>query len=118
LKVFTIIKTARKQGRFFMSGFFKQVDSVLEQVPLGKVVSYGQIARILERPRAAREVGWALRTCPDDLPWQRVVKADGSVTGGVHAELRRALLESEGVEFLPDGRVDMSIYQWDSAQAS
>jgi len=33
--------------------------------------------------------------------------ADGAVTGGAYAEIRRSLLESEGVEFLPDGRVDM-----------
>jgi methylated-DNA-protein-cysteine methyltransferase-like protein len=50
-----------------------------------------------------------MRVCPDDLPWQRVVMADGSITGGVYAELRRALLEDEGVTVLPDGRVDMEL---------
>ena len=93
--------------------FFKQVYAIVEQIPPGKVVSYGQIARMLGRPRAAREVGWAMRCCPESLPWQRVVMADGSITGGEYAELRRALLEDEGVTFLPDGRVDMGFCRWD-----
>jgi methylated-DNA-protein-cysteine methyltransferase-like protein len=43
-----------------------------------------------------------------------VVKADGSVSGGVTAEIRRGLLEDEGVPFLPDGRVDMPACAWDA----
>ena len=53
-----------------------------------------------------------MRRCPDELPWQRVVKADGGIAGGGWAELRRALLEDEGVAFLPDGRVDMVRCGW------
>jgi methylated-DNA-protein-cysteine methyltransferase-like protein len=74
-------------------------------------VSYGQIARVLGRPRAARTVGWACAACPKHLPWQRVVTADGTVTGGAFADMRRALLASEGAPFLPDGRVDMAACQ-------
>jgi methylated-DNA-protein-cysteine methyltransferase-like protein len=96
-----------------MNPFFEQVYVIVGQIPLGKVVSYGQIARMLGRPRAAREVGWAMRCCPDGLPWQRVVMADGSITGGVYADMRRMLLETEGVAFLPDGRVDMEGCRWD-----
>ena len=90
------------------SPFFQQVYSIVEQIPKGKVMSYGQIAWMLDRPRAAREVGWAMRHCPDHLPWQRVVMADGTVAGGVHADMRKALLEAEGVFFLADGKVDMT----------
>lgn len=96
-----------------MNPFFEQVYAVVEKIPRGKVISYGQIARLLGRPRAAREVGWAMRCCPDGLPWQRVVMSDGSIRGSVYAELRRALLENEGVAFLPDGRVDMDACRWD-----
>jgi methylated-DNA-protein-cysteine methyltransferase-like protein len=92
-----------------MNPFFEQVYTVVEQIPCGKVVSYGQIARMLGRPCAAREVGWAMRCCPEGLPWQRVVMADGSITGGIYADMRKMLLESEGVKFLPDGRVDMTL---------
>ena len=90
-----------------MNLFYEQIYSVVEQIPYGKVMSYGQIARILGKPRGAREVGRAMYRCPDHLPWQRVVKLDGTIAGGEHAEIRKGLLESEGVAFLPDGRVDM-----------
>ena len=95
-----------------MQSFFEQVYQIVSQIPSGRVVSYGQIASLLGNPRAARQVGWALRCCPDALPWQRVVMADGSITGGAYSELRRALLEKEGVRFLPDGRVDMAQCRW------
>jgi len=92
--------------------FYQQVYEVVKQVPVGKVISYGQIARVLGRPRSAREVGRAMRICPEpeNIPWQRVVMADGSVTGGIFADERKCLLESEGIGFLPDGRVDMETY--------
>ena len=90
-----------------MNKFYEQVYAIVEKIPHGKVVSYGQIAFILGKPRAAREVGRAMYRCPDHLPWQRVVMADGTVTGGMYAEIRKGLLESEGVTFLADGRVDM-----------
>ena len=76
-------------------------------------MSYGQIARLLGRPRSAREVGRAMRICPDGLPWQRVVMMDGAVAGGMYAEIRKAILETEGVTFLPDGRVDMELCRAD-----
>jgi len=95
-----------------MNNFFEQVYAIVGQIPRGRVISYGQIARMLGRPRGARQVGWAMRTCPPDLPWQRVVMADGSITGGMYADIRRGMLEEEGVSFLPDGRVDMAAWGW------
>ena len=92
--------------------FFEQVYSIVALIPCGWVASYGQIAEILGRPRAAREVGWAMRYCPEPLPWHRVVMADGSIAGGLHADMRRAFLEEEGVPFLLDGRVDMDLCRW------
>ena len=91
-----------------MTTFNQQVYALLQQTPPpGKVISYGQIAHMLGYPRRARMVGWAMRHCPEHLPWQRVVKQDGTITGGAFADIRRAMLVSEGVSFLPDGRVDM-----------
>lgn len=95
-----------------MSSFFEQVYKIVERIPRGCVVSYGQIARMLGAPRAARQVGWAMRHCPDDLPWQRVVMSDGAIAGGGFAETRRAILEAEKVPFLPDGRVDINSCRW------
>lgn len=100
-------------------GFFEQVYDIVAEIPAGKVMSYGQIAELLGHPRGARTVGWAMRSCPDELnlPWHRVVKKDGSLapymTLGVNFgdDIRRHLLEEDGVEFLPDGRVDMEQHQ-------
>lgn len=93
--------------------FFQLVYDLVSRIPEGKVASYGQIARMLGRPHAAREVGWAMRCCPDGLPWQRVVMADGSIAGGDFADMRRAMLEAEGVAFLLNGKVDMTVCRWD-----
>lgn len=97
-----------------MTRFNEQVYSIVEKIPYGKVVSYGQIAWMLGRPRCARLIGRAMRYCPEGLPWQRVVRADGSIAGGGRPEMRRALLDAEGVPFLSDGRVDMKSCLWNS----
>jgi methylated-DNA-protein-cysteine methyltransferase related protein len=66
---------------------------------------------LLGQTRAARTVGWALRAAhtPDDVPWHRVVNGSGriSLRAGYGAELQRALLEDEGVEFDLSGRIDL-----------
>ena len=92
-----------------MNAFYADVYEIVKKVPEGKVIAYGQIAKILGRPRAAREVGRAMRICPDEdnIPWQRVVMADGTITGGEFADTRKGMLVAEGVEFMADGRVDM-----------
>ena len=92
--------------------FTQGVYEIVAKIPVGEVASYGQIARMLGNPRGARQVGWAMRNCPEGLPWQRVVMADGSIAGGPYHELRRVLLEEEEVPFLADGRVDMKECQW------
>lgn len=97
--------------------FFQRVYALVRQIPAGSCASYSQLAYLLGAPRAARQVGWAMRACPDDLPWQRVVKADGSIAGGGYADLRSALLKAEGVPFLPDGRVDLRACQWQGPAA-
>jgi len=94
------------------------VYAVVQRIPPGKVATYGQIARLLGRPRAAREVGWALRSLSDDLdvPWQRVINAQGRVSfppGSEGAVQQQALLEAEGIVFGPDGRIDLKIYGWE-----
>lgn len=99
-----------------MESFFKEVYAVVERVPYGKVVSYGQIAKILDRPGSARAVGFAMKYCPEGLAWYRVVKADGSPASGVPAELCRDLLREEGVIFTLDGRVDMEACRWNAEE--
>lgn len=95
-----------------MSDFSAQVYALVAGIPPGRVASYGQLALLVGKPRAARQVGWAMRHCPNELPWQRVVCSDGRIAGGEFASLRRAMLEAEGVPFLPDGRVDVAACRW------
>lgn len=90
-------------------------DEVYEEVcmiPKGKVASYGYIACRLGNPRLSRVVGYALHVNPrpGEIPCHRVVMKDGSVSPGFAfggPEVQRDMLASEGVAFLPDGRVDM-----------
>ena len=100
-----------------MNLFYRRIYAIVKRIPLGKVVSYGKIAAALGRPRSSREVGRAMRVCPaENIPWQRVVMADGSIAGGDYAQMRKEMLEAEGVEFLPDGRVDMERCAIDSVE--
>ena len=92
--------------------FFGAVYALVRHIPKGCCASCSQLAWLLGAPRSARQVGRAMRRCPGDLPWQRVVKADDSIAGGGYAELRRSLLELDGVPFLPDGRVDLNACRW------
>jgi methylated-DNA-protein-cysteine methyltransferase-like protein len=98
--------------------FPDQVYAVVQRIPPGKVATYGQIARLLGRPRGAREVGWALRDLPDDrdVPWQRVINAQGRVSfppGSPGAAEQQAMLEAEGIVFGPEGQIDLKVYGWE-----
>lgn len=93
----------------------EKVYRLLKSVPSGKVVTYGQIAAALGNRHLARAVGNILHRNPDpaNIPCHRVVNGKGQVAehfafGG--AGTQRALLEREGIEFLPDGRVDLGKY--------
>jgi len=94
--------------------FFQKVYALVRKIPHGKVATYGQIARALGSPRAARTVGWAMHDCPDNAPWHRVVNARGEIsllpTAGYHEQ--RARLEEEGVKINRAGKIDLKIYGW------
>lgn len=91
-------------------GFFQDVYEVVKKIPYGKVISYGDVARILGNPRMARQVGWALHAnpSPEEIPCYRVVTKDGRVSkafafGGGNRQ--KSLLEAEGVIFDEKGCV-------------
>ena len=92
---------------------------MVRQIPEGRVASYGQIARMMGEPRKARFVGYAMHASPGvagGVPCHRVVFKDGSLAPGFAfggAGAQRELLEAEGIEFLPDGRVDMERCSWE-----
>lgn len=89
---------------------FADVYKIVAQIPKGKVMSYGQISRLLNKRISAQLVGWAMRNAPEGLPCHRVIFADGSlcreeVFGG--KDIQKALLEAEGVIFKDTYLVDM-----------
>jgi methylated-DNA-protein-cysteine methyltransferase-like protein len=99
-------------------GLFERIYDATCRIPKGRVATYGQIALLAGNPRAARAVGWALHQNPrpGQIPCHRVVNrrgecAPGFVFGGEGAQ--RALLEAEGIVFLPDARVDLACFLWD-----
>lgn len=106
--------------------FYEQVYRVARRIPAGKVTSYGRIARMLGRPRAARAVGYALNSLKDPksgavytsetVPWQRIINSQGRIT--IHnrrqtADKQANLLRAEGVEVDEKLRVDLDIYLWE-----
>lgn len=107
-----------------MGAFSDKVYATVRRVPRGKVVSYGQVARLIGEPRKARFVGYAMHDNPDPwdvqartgIPCHRVVFKDGSLAPGFAfggPDEQRARLAAEGVTFTADGRVDMGTCQWD-----
>ena len=94
--------------------FREAVWQLVRRIPRGRVATYGQIAALLGRPRAGRAVGGALRRCPADLPWHRVVNAQGAVSARARMSsmlTQRIRLEAEGVAFRR-GRVVLRAHAW------
>lgn len=97
---------------------FERIYEVVRQIPYGRVATYGQVALMAGNPRWARVVGYALHVNPDPehIPCYRVVNRKGEVSsafafGGGNRQIE--LLKSEGLPFLPDGRVDLKACFWD-----
>ena len=87
----------------------------MRRIPRGRVATYGQIAEVAGLAGQARLVGYALHALGASrvVPWQRVVNAQGRISlGGEEAETQRILLEVEGIEFRPNGRIDLKVHGW------
>ncbi len=96
---------------------FEKIYDIVKQIPRGKVCTYGTVAAMAGNPGLSRVVGYALHSNPDSsaIPCHRVVNRFGEVSkafafGGANAQT--LLLESEGVIFDEDGRVDLNKYLW------
>ncbi|KAK0740398.1 6-O-methylguanine DNA methyltransferase [Schizothecium vesticola] len=121
--------------------FFHAVYSAVQEIPPGKVTSYGHIARLVGTPQRPRQVGVCLKHLPnlddwnqahaegggeerprfhhDNVPWQRVVNAKGGISprSQPSATLNQAAaLEAEGVVVTRDAlgelSVDLKTYGW------
>lgn len=101
--------------------FFDRVYKVVEQIPYGKVTTYGAIAEYCGIKSAARTVGWALNGAKETgLPCHRVVNRFGALSGKVHfgdPNLMEDLLKSEGIEFDKNRCVIMEKYFWTPNQS-
>ncbi len=93
---------------------FERVWRLVRRVPRGRVITYGQLSRMIDRRLTPVGVGWAIRAAPDGLiPWQRVVNGRGGVsTDDQHPGLQRTILEHEGVYFNRDDLIDLDRYGW------
>ena len=100
--------------------YFEQVWTLVREIPSGRVATYGQITKMLPQPddisaddyqlSASRWVGLAMAACPNDVPWQRVVNAQGKISHPA-AGMQKKLLEGEGVLFAKE-KIDLDEYQW------
>ena len=96
-------------------GLHQRIRRVVEQIPRGRVATYGQIARLAGLPGQARLVGYAMHALPSgsSVPWQRVVNAKGEISiSGENGAWQRQLLEREGVRFDARRRVPLTTFQW------
>lgn len=96
--------------------FNKLVYEIVKNIPIGKVMSYGQIAAIAGNSRASRAVGYAMHAAGADIPWHRVVFKDGRLPFPGN-EGQRELLANEGVAFTGEGYVDMQKCRLDMNEA-
>ena len=89
-----------------------QILSIVEQIPVGKVATYGQIAHLIGRERNARLVGRVLSQAGlyGKYPCHRVVNSAGRLAP--EWEEQRHLLWAEGVTFKTNGCVDLKKHQW------
>jgi methylated-DNA-protein-cysteine methyltransferase-like protein len=86
----------------------------VKQIPRGRVLSYGAVAKAVSLPGGARSAGRAMAACPSGrgIPWHRVLGAGGKLLiREPYASLQRKLLESEGVE-MTERRVNMKRHEW------
>ncbi|GDX67492.1 methylated-DNA--protein-cysteine methyltransferase [Anaerolineae bacterium] len=108
--------------------FNDAVFALVRSVPAGRVTTYGRVAELLPTPQhsnpdahrrlGARWVGSALHACPPDVPWHRVINAQGRISFGPGAVQQHALLSAEGVQFSEAGAVSLQLFGWPAAAAS
>lgn len=99
---------------FDITQFTKEDLVIIKRIPYGRVMSYGQVARLAGNNRGARQVVRILHSMSEkyNLLWYRIINAKGkiSITDKRYAAIQRELLISEGVEVSEDGYVDISAY--------
>jgi methylated-DNA-protein-cysteine methyltransferase-like protein len=97
--------------------FFQRVYRVVDQIPHGRVTSYGAIANYLGSKGSARMVGWAMNASKKhEVPAHRVINKKGLLTGKHHFQgtsLMQQLLESEGIVVVDFQVQNLEAHFWD-----
>lgn len=90
--------------------------TLVRSIPFGQVASYGQLGRLLPNPVSGLVVGRWMARAPEDVPWWRVVAADGRLPVGKRDPSlllrQRRLLQEEGVGF-EDDAVAIGRHRWE-----
>ncbi len=96
------------------STFTARVLTVVRRIPVGRVATYGDVARLAGRPGAARAVGNIMRGCSiSGVPCHRVVAAGGRIGGyGGNEHLKKALLRAEGLRVSGSRILSFAAYRW------
>ena len=93
-----------------------RVYEIVREIPVGKVMTYGQIAEILGEGYTPRTVGYAMHAADtENVPWQRVINSQGACSTGrmtMPVNLQQKILEDEGVKFDAKDRCNLKIYLW------
>ncbi|MDQ2854995.1 MAG: MGMT family protein [Acidobacteriota bacterium] len=93
----------------------ERVFKLVRRIPSGRVMTYGQVAAILGEGYTPRTVGFVMHSAEGDLPWHRVINAQGACsTGGLllPSNKQQLMLEREGVKFDERGRCDLQQFVW------
>lgn len=97
--------------------FFRQVITLIKQIPEGKVATYGQIAALAGKEHGSRGVAWILHSCSTtyQLPWHRVINAQGKISfspGTRNYARQKKLLALEGVEMTTGKKYSLEKFRW------
>ena len=99
------------------SDFTRDVIKIIKNIPSGKVLTYGRIAKFAGNPQAARQVSWLLHSSTKKykLPWHRVINSLGKISMKSldDREYQKRLLEKEGVAFRDNYKIDLKKFLWE-----
>ena len=101
-------------------GYHERVFEIVRRIPAGRVMTYGQLAEILGEGYHARAVGNCMHAAKGDVPWHRVINAQGACSTGrviLPANKQQSMLEEEGVEFDAKEKCDLARYRWTPPEA-
>lgn len=103
----------KDKGGIALQPFTLKVIEIIQAIPAGKVMTYGQVANAAGSPRGARQVVRILHSMSEkhNLPWHRVINAKGEIALKDGRNEQRILLEGEGIEVSSENRIDLTTFQ-------